>query len=273
MGTLLQDVKKSSTITSGALIAEIDGTAIDDSIDWASLLNRKTGKSVKLKGINANGDAFNTAVKPISRSEENNLMYNRWVKGRKDYVEKISNGEIGYVHVKEMNDDSFRKLYDKTMGENREKLALVVDTRFNGGGWLHDDLNTFLSGKEYLKFAPQGKLLKSSEPISRWTKPGIVVMCEANYSDAFIFPYIYRQNGLGKLVGMPVAGTGTAVWWKQQIDSTLQFGIPMIGTFGKDKPVTENLQLQPDIQVPLPYEDFLAGKDPQLLRAVQELLR
>jgi C-terminal processing protease CtpA/Prc len=98
-------------------------------------------------------------------------------------------------------------------------------------------------------------------------------MSEGNYSDAFIFPYVYKDNGIGKLIGMPVPGTGTAVWWETQIDPTIVFGIPMVATIGKEKRPTENLQLEPDMKVLLPYEDFLNGKDPQIEAAVKEMLR
>jgi C-terminal processing protease CtpA/Prc len=211
-------------------------------------------------------------VKPISAGEEAGLMYKRWVKKMEDMTDKLSGGRVGYVHVQGMNDGSFREVLDKTMGRNLDKEALIVDTRFNGGGWLHDDLNTFLSGKKYLEFAPQGNKVKSSEPLMRWNKPSCVVMSEGNYSDAFIFPYIYKQNGLGKLIGMPVPGTGTAVWWETQIDPTIVFGIPMVATIGKEGRPTENLQVEPDIRVPLKYEEFLAGKDAQLEAAVKHML-
>ncbi|GAA4787587.1 S41 family peptidase [Olivibacter ginsenosidimutans] len=262
-----------SKIDKGSIIYTIDGNVIDDTVDWAKFLNRKVGQYVSLSGKNAKGVDFTETIKPISMGEEASLMYKRWVNSRKAYVDKISNGKIGYVHIEGMSDASFREVYDQVMGENMEKEALIVDTRFNGGGWLHDDLNTFLSGKEYLKFAPQGDIVKGGEPMSRWNKPSAVVMSESNYSDAFIFPYIYKQNGLGKLIGMPVAGTGTAVWWETQIDPTLVFGIPMVATIGKEQRPTENLQVEPDIRIPLPYEDFLTGKDPQLDAAVKELLQ
>ncbi len=131
-------------------------------------------------------------------------MYKRWVKKETDMVAKLSGGKIGYVHVEGMDDASLREVYDKALGENMEKQALIVDTRFNGGGWLHDDLNSFLTGKTYLKFAPQGNLLKGGEPMGKWQKPSCVLMSESNYSDAFIFPYVYKQNNDGKLIGMPV---------------------------------------------------------------------
>ncbi|MFD2741795.1 MULTISPECIES: S41 family peptidase [Sphingobacterium] len=200
-------------------------------------------------------------------------MYHRWADSRKAFVQEISDGQIGYVHIRSMDDGSFRDLYEQAMGENLNKKALVVDTRFNFGGLLHDDLNTFLSGKEYLKFAPQGDILKGGQPAPRWTRPSIVVMSEGNYSDASVFPYIYKQNGLGKLVGMPVPGTGTGVWLESQIDPTLTIGIPTIGMIGKEGRAIENLQVEPDIRVPMPYEAFLEGEDPQLRTAVEELLK
>ena len=61
-------------------------------------------------------------------------------------TDKLSNGEVAYMHVRNINDESFREFFDQVMGKYTAKKALIVDTRFNGGGWLHDDLATFLSG-------------------------------------------------------------------------------------------------------------------------------
>lgn len=262
-----------SSIKSGDLLLEINHQAITDDIDWATLLNHQTGKNVLLTLSGADGKTWEEKVRPISLSREASLMYKRWVRRMEQMVDQLSGGKIGYVHVQGMNDGSFRETFDKVMGKNRDKEALIVDTRFNGGGWLHDDLVTFLSGKNYLKFAPQGHLLKGGEPMNKWQKPSCVLMSESNYSDAYIFPYAYKELNIGKLIGMPVAGTGTAVWWETQIDPTLIFGIPMVATIGKEKRPTERLQIEPDIRVPLPYEDFLKGKDDQLEAAVKEMLK
>lgn len=265
--------KPSSKLKAGATITKIDDEELTNDIDWAKFLNRKSAKLVLISGVDANGVSFQEAVKPISFGAESGLMYTRWIKKMNALVDKLSNGKVGYVHVQGMNDGSFREVYDQVMGKNFEKKALIVDTRFNGGGWLHDDLYTLLSGKRYLDFAPQGNLLKDAEPLGKWTKPSCVVMSEGNYSDAFIFPYIYKQNGVGKLIGVGVPGTGTAVWWETQIDPTLVFGIPMVATIGKEKRATENLQVEPDVPVSLSYEDFLKGKDTQIEKAVEEMLK
>lgn len=265
--------KATSKVKGGQVIEKIDGEDITDDVDWAKLLNRKSGKNVLVSVYDpATNTRFEETLKPISFGEEAGLMYRRWIKKMETMVAKLSDGKVGYVHVQGMNDGSFRSTFDNVLGRNFDKDALIVDTRFNGGGWLHDDLYTFLSGKRYLDFAPQGNRVKDGEPMGRWSKPSCVVMSESNYSDAFIFPYVYKQNGAGKLIGMPVPGTGTAVWWETQIDPTLVFGIPMVATIGKENRPTENLQLEPDIRVPLPYEDFLNGKDPQIEAAVKEML-
>jgi C-terminal processing protease CtpA/Prc len=266
--------KANSNIKPGAIIEKIDGVILVNTEDWAKYLNRKVGKTTLLSVLDPKTNTrFEETVKPIAFAEESSLMYKRWTSLMYQLVDKLSGGKVGYVHVQGMNDGSYRTTIDEVMGRNKQKEALIVDTRFNGGGWLHNDLNTFLSGKQYLGFAPQGNPVKPTEPMDRWSKPSCVVMGEGNYSDAFIFPYVYKDNGIGKLIGMPVPGTGTAVWWETQIDPTIVFGIPMIATIGKEKRPTENLQLEPDMKVPLPYEDFLNGKDPQIEAAVKEMLK
>ena len=263
-----------SQVKAGHIIEQIDGVPIDDKIDWNSLLNRKAGKRTLLSVFDPVGKTrFEQVLKPISMQEEAGLMYSRWIKKMEEMTEKLSGGKVGYVHIQGMNDGSFREGIDKVLGKNMDKEALIVDTRFNGGGWLHEDLSNFLDGKTYATFRPYGHITRGGEPRDKWAKPSAVLMSESNYSDAHAFPYAYRAKAIGKLIGMPVPGTSTAVWWETQIDPTMVFGIPMIAFYGvkEDRPL-ENLQLEPDIKVPLKYEEFLKGKDAQLEAAVKHLL-
>jgi C-terminal processing protease CtpA/Prc len=111
------------------------------------------------------------------------------------------------------------------------------------------------------------------EPGKRWWKPSAVVMGEGNYSDAHFFPWAYRKNGIGPLIGMPVPGTATAVWWERLHTGDLYFGIPQVGTIDLDDGTyLENAELQPDHEVRISAEDAAAGRDPQLEKAVGVLL-
>ncbi|HKX43291.1 MAG TPA: S41 family peptidase, partial [Burkholderiaceae bacterium] len=148
----------------------------------------------------------------------------------------------------------------------------IVDTRFNGGGNLHDELATLLAGHRYLEFVPRGQSF-GWEPTGKWTKPSIVLISESNYSDAHLFPWTYRHLGIGKLVGMPVAGTGTAVWWEKLQDPTLVFGIPQVGFRDAQGQYMEKALIEPDIVVPNDPAKIAAGQDQQIEAAVRELLR
>ena len=226
--------KAESKIKAGQVLMRIDGNEIDNSQDWAIFLNRKNDMNVLLTVYDPSTKiTFDEVVKPIKPSEEAALLYRRWTKKMEAIVDKLSDGKVGYVHVQAMNDASYRNVYDEVLGKNLTKKALIVDTRFNGGGWLHEDLSTFLSGKQYIRFEPYGeKPIGGGEPQNKWWKPSCVVMNEANYSDAHTFPYAYHAKRIGKLIGMPVPGTSTAVWWERQIDPTIIFGMPMIANVG-----------------------------------------
>lgn len=266
------DLIKTEIVT-GNIIEKIDGKEIKSGGDYYPLLEGKSGKKVLLSVYNpATGKRFTETIKAISRGEENNLLYQRWVERNRETVEKISGGKIGYVHIKGMNSPSFRTLYSELLGRNRDKDAVVVDTRHNGGGWLHDDVITLLSGKEYQKFMPRGQYI-GSDPYNKWRKPSCMLICEDNYSNAHGTPWLYKTMKVGKLVGAPVPGTMTAVWWERQIDPSLVFGIPQVGCMDENGNYLENLELEPDILILNTFEQVMAGDDKQLEKAVQSLMK
>jgi len=265
--------KADSKIKPGCIIEKIDGTSIKSGEDYYPLLNGKAGKKVLLSVYNpTTKERFEEQVKPITYGVQSNLLYKRWVEQKRQMVEKLSNGRIGYVHIKGMNSESFREIYSDMLGRYREKEAIIVDTRHNGGGWLHEDLAILLSGELFAKFMPRGQFI-GNDPFNRWLKPSCVLMCEDNYSNAHGFPWTYKTLKLGKLIGAPVPGTMTAVWWESQIDPSIVFGIPQVGMKDMQGRYLENLQLEPDIEVYNSPESQLKGEDHQLEEAVKEMLK
>ncbi len=260
-------------VRAGHVIEKIDGRALDGSVDHYELLNRKAGQRVLLSVFDpAAGARFEEAVKPVSGGEEGQLLYRRWVKARRDEVDRLSKGRVGYVHVRSMGDASMRTVIEEVLGLSAGKEALIVDTRFNGGGSLHDQLADFLAGRKVFDIVPRGQLV-GVEPYNKWIGPSIVLMGECNYSDAHLFPVEYKIRAIGKTLGMPVPGTGTFVWWEGQIDPTLVFGIPQGGWRTPDGKLCENNQLEPDILVRNDPDALASGRDQQIEAAVAELLK
>lgn len=263
---------KSASVKPGDIILAIDGNDIKAGEDYFPLLANKAGKRVRLTLKRKGGKTEDIVIKPISQGTLNNLLYRRWVEHNQAVVDSASNGRIGYVHVQGMDSPSFREVFSEVLGKYRNHEAIVVDTRWNGGGWLHNDIAILFGGKEYVRFMPRGRYI-GSEPFTQWTKPSAMLVNEGNYSDAHGTPFVYKTLGLGKLVGAPVPGTMTAVWWENQVDPSIVFGIPQVTTMNLEGQVLENTQLNPDVVVYNNPADVINGTDRQLLEAVQQLLK
>ena len=265
---------KNTGVKPGCIIEKIDGHEILAGEDYNWMLDGKAGKPIRVSVFDPKaGKRFDVTVKAISKGEQTELLYKRWVDRNRALVDSLSHGQLAYVHVKEMNSESFRTVYRELLNDkNRNRKAVIVDERHNGGGWLHDDLCTLLSGKQYQSFVPHGQYV-GADPFNKWTKPSCVLMCEDDYSNGHGFPFVYKELGIGKLIGTPVPGTMTAVWWETLIDPSLVFGIPQVGCRDMRGNFCENTPLMPDIEVYNTPEDYLSGHDRQLERAVQEMLK
>ena len=262
-----------SKAVAGNVIEKIDGVKTAGN-NLNALLNRKVNKKVRVSLLNTgNGKQWEEVIRPIGYRHEFSLLYERWVKRNKKLVDKLSDGKLGYVHIHGMDMGSFRTIYDDIMGKYSDREGIVIDTRFNGGGWLHNELAVLFSGKNYTRYSHRGRKNFGGDPGDQWTKKSILIVNEGNYSDAHLFPYTYRALKLGKIVGMPVPGTSTAVWWPNMLDDSMYFGIPQIGISDKSGKYLENQQLEPDYLVPITPEETIEGKDPQIEKAVEVLLK
>ena len=260
---------RNTGVKKGCIIEAIDGQKIAKGSDYTPLLDGKAGKMTRVSVFDpSRKKRFDVVVRAISRSAQADLLYRRWVDRNREMVDSLSNGTIGYVHVKAMDSESFRTVFSQLLSDSmRQKKAVIVDERHNGGGWLHDDLCTLLSGKQYAKFIAHGKYI-GYDPWNKWVKPSCVMICEDDYSNGHGFPAVYKTLGIGKLVGAPVAGTMTAVWWERMMNGMI-FGIPQVGNQAMDGTFFENKELKPDIEVYNTPADYETGNDKQLKAAVE----
>lgn len=265
--------KNYSKVEAGCIIEKIDGVEILAGMDYFPLLNKKSGKQVLVSVYNPDTKKrWEEIVKPISKGTQNELLYQRWVKHNEEVVDSLSNGTLGYVHIRSMGDASYRDVYADILGKYNRRKGIVIDTRFNGGGRLHEDIEILFSGEKYLE-----QVIRDSVacvmPSRRYIKPSIMIMGEANYSNAHGTPWVYKHKKMGKLVGMPVPGTMSSVTWETLQDDNLYFGLPVVGYRTEDGVYLENSQLEPDVKVKNTPEKLAVGIDEQLEAAVKELLK
>ena len=184
-------------VKTGCIIEKINGEEITLDNDITCLLNNKAGKKTLISIYNPqNKERWEEVVMPVTNGQLNGLLYKRWVKQRAADVEKWSKGRLGYVHIQSMGDDSFRTVYSDILGKYNNCEGIVIDTRFNGGGRLHEDIEILFSGQKYFTQVVRGREA-CDMPSRRWNKPSIMLQCEANYSNAHGTPWLQRHRAAG----------------------------------------------------------------------------
>ena len=262
-----------SKVKAGVILEAIDGEKILAGEDWFPLINGKLGDQVLFSFYDpATKERWNEVAKPISSYEQNEMMYKRWVESRAAEVDSLSGGRLGYVHIRSMADGSYRDVYADILGKYNLRDGIVIDTRHNGGGRLHEDIEILFTGEKYLEQVIQGTVV-CDMPSRRYNKHSIMLVSEDNYSNAHGTPWVYQHQKIGSIVGMPVPGTMTSVNWETLQDPTMYFGIPVIGYRTRDGHYLENSQLEPDFKVRNKPEELIEGRDEQLEVAVRELLK
>jgi tricorn protease len=263
--------KAGINIKPGMIIEKINGETITADKDVARFLNRIAGQFTLLEVLDPSGSRQQVTVKPISLSEENQLLYKRWVKKNQEEVEKLSNGQLGYVHIPGMSDGPYRTTYEEMMGKYHDSKGVIVDTRFNGGGDLVADLAMFFTGEKFITYATEDREV-GYEPTFRWTKPTLAMFNEGNYSDGHCFACGYTDLKIGKTVGMPTPGTCSFAGWEALPDGG-RWGVVPISAKDKAGNWMENNETKPQFQIKNMPGHIDKGKDQQLEKAVEELLK
>ncbi|MBV9226692.1 MAG: PD40 domain-containing protein [Acidobacteriaceae bacterium] len=261
----------------GETLLAVDGEAVGPQTNLDDLLQSKVHSRVVLR-IGAAGNAAQTReaiVCPDSASTEKGLLYRSWVEANRAYVERISHGKLGYVHIEDMSEQSLNQLYIDLDVENQTKEGVVIDIRDNDGGFVNQYALDVFTRKNFLTMTPRdGSPAPARAALGQRALglPTILVTNQGSLSDAEDFTEGYRALELGKVVGEPTAGwiiyTGSA----QLLDgSTIR--VPFIRVQGADGGDMEMHPRPVDIYVERMAGDWLQGKDVQLDRAVAELLR
>lgn len=261
-------------VSVGDYLIAIDGKEVKSGDNYWPLLNYRLNRKVAVTFNNkpsADG-AWRTRIEPVPMQAYATLRYERWVKERRAMVDKLSGGRVGYIHIRAMDQPSLRR-FEKELREYRNKEAMVIDQRWNGGGNIEQELLGILVQRPYEVWQPRGTEA-TARPFTGYFGPKVVLQNWRSASNAEMFPAGFRALGLGKLVGTPTMGAVIGTGSYSLIDgSTVR--TPGVGVYLFDKKQTnmENYGVHPDILVDNSPEDNLAGRDRQLEMAVEELLK
>jgi len=170
-----------------------------------------------------------------------------------------------------MDNPSFNRFFQDLFAENYSKEALIIDVRNNGGGNISDDLIDVLTKKKYA--ITSSRLFgakKVSAPGNVWDKPVVLLIDENSMSDAEIFPIIFKELKVGKIIGMPTSGYVIGTRSKDLMDGS-RMRLPSEGWYRMNGVNMEGNGALPDIEVRQTFKQILADDDVQLKRAVKEL--
>ncbi|MBK6588961.1 MAG: PD40 domain-containing protein [Acidobacteria bacterium] len=266
----------SKGIAVGDYLLSVGGTKIGAGVNIDELLEGKVGKRVELEFSSAADGSSKRGVvlKPISTAAEKSLLYRQWVESNRAYVEKVSGGKLGYVHLPDMSQGSLNQLYIDLDVENQAKQGVVIDIRNNNGGFINPYVIDVLARKGYLTMHERGLWevpARSALGQRALERPTVLVTNQHSLSDAEDLTEGYKSLKLGKVVGEPTSGWIIFTWNTTLFDGTT-FRLPRQLIRGSDGKNMELNPRTPDIPVTRPIGETLTGRDSQLDRAVKELL-
>ncbi len=278
--------KIESKLNTGDVITKVNGETVGGNINFYSKFVNTADERVLLDVKSKDGKEREVIIRPTDNIRD--LLYNEWVQDRKKLTDKYSNGKIGYIHIRAMGWESFEEFERELAATGYGKDAIVVDVRYNGGGWTTDFLMTVLNYKQHAYTIPRGAtddLAKNNSkfssyyplgerlPYSAWIKPSIALCNENSYSNAEIFSHAYKTLGIGKLVGKPTFGAVISTGGRRMVDGTwvrLPFRGWYIKKTGNDM---EDEAATPDFIVENAPDYRAKGTDAQLKKAVEELMK
>jgi tricorn protease len=256
----------------GDYVLAIDGRDLKASDNiYERLRNKKDPVTLTLNSRPTSEGARKTTYTPIF--SEASLIYLDWVLGNADRVAKLTDGRVGYMHLPDMGAPGMYE-FIKWFYPQIRKEGMVVDVRSNGGGnisqQLIERLHRKLLGTNWSKWRED----PGTYPAVVFTGPMVCLINETSASDGDIFPYMFRQTGIGPLIGKRTWGGVVGISGRGPLLDGGQALVPQSGLASPDgEYVIEGHGVDPDIEVENDPLSVINGRDPQLERGVAEILR
>lgn len=196
-----------SLVEAGETLLQLDGNEVGPNVDIEKLLTMDEPREVKLRVRSQAGEERDVTVRPTGSVA--GLLYSEWVEKTRAKVDELSEGKLGYLHIRGMNMGSFRQMEEDIYHAGAGKEGLIIDVRFNGGGSTADHVMTALTQPRHAITRSRGSgegYPQDRRVYASWTKP-IIMMCnEHSFSNAEIVSHAVKQTGRGRVIGMRTAG-------------------------------------------------------------------
>jgi tricorn protease len=259
-------------LANGNFILAVDGKELRTKDNYWQYFNTLSGQKFEflVNSRPTEDGSWIVPVEPLTQAAQGNLEYDNWVEAHRAMVERLSGGEIGYLHIRAMDAPSLLK-FQEDLIDNRGKKALIIDERFNGGGGIDQELLEILNQrKQYQRTRGRDATVDVPRPVETFYGPMVVLQNERSASDAEMFPDGFRALGLGKVIGVPTMGAVIGTGAFGLLDGS-QIRTPGSGVYTARGENMENYGVQPDIYVDNGPADFATGHDRQVEKAIEVL--
>ncbi|MCK6458669.1 MAG: S41 family peptidase [Planctomycetes bacterium] len=263
----------------GDIVTKINGTELKADTNLDKLLAGTVGRQIPVgyRPRTAAGlEAEKTVqVSPLPAGRVAELLYDDWVQTCRRRVEdatRTKDGEVGYIHLNQMNGPNLQRFVQTVQqwASNPKIKGMILDVRNNGGGNIHQQLMQILISRPLARVTLRGRD-PGVQPDTYWDRPVTLLINERSFSDAEVFPFMFREAKCGKIVGVPTAG-GVIGTNDITLSDGSMFRVPRTGFQSMDGKNLEGLGVPPDIHVEETSEDRLSGRDPQLAKAIEVVL-
>ncbi|WP_314059421.1 S41 family peptidase [Empedobacter brevis] len=263
---------KNVDIQEGDILFSVNGQKIDQNQNRETYFTTPKKLDEVTLELDRKGKTISTKIHPISNGELKSLLYDEWIFENRQRVKILSNDRIAYSYMKNMSTselDSF--LLDMVEQENR-KDGVILDLRFNTGGNVHDKVLNFLAQRPYLKWKYREGQLTVQPNFAPSGKPIVLLINEYSLSDAEMTAAGFKALKLGKIIGQETYRWIIFTSGKSLVDGSF-YRLPSWGTYTLDGQNLEKTGVKPDIYIKNTFLDRLENKDPQLERAIQEVMK
>jgi tricorn protease len=264
--------KAGVNVEPGDRLKAVNGVAVDEKQDRNIYFTKPSLEKEMELTFDRKGKDIAIKLHPEQSGDLVGNLYDKWVEDNRKVVNEKSSNRIAYVYMKNMGQGALEEFLENMVDDAYKKDALILDLRYNTGGNVHDAVLQFLSQKPYLQWQYRGGQKTIQPNFAPAAKPIILLMNEQTLSDGEMTSEGFKKLGLGKIIG-----TETYRWiiftsGRGLVDGSF-YRIPAWGCFTLDGNDIEKTGVTPDINVKTSFIDRLENKDPQLDRAIDEIMK